>query len=429
MRLRFAHLAFAVAAIALPVSVRGQDSRPAATQTGAFSLQFTERSPESDLGKIKARMHWERVDQPMPDYDLAKETFSVYVPPAYDGSEAYGLFVFVSPSESGRVMGRWEEVLAKRKLVWIGADGAGNFAQLWRRMGLVLDAAHNMSKRYKIDENRVYLGGFSGGGRTSSRMGVVWADVFDGAMPMGGCDFYKTVTLPSSPELQWRGKYLAPPRNLLNEAKKRSRYVILVGAEDYNREQAREILRQGFLRDGFLHAHYLEMPDTGHSPPSAEWFERGIELLDAPLEAGALEDGRKLIEYRRAQAAGELAAAKQLLEDNLFAGYERLQMIGFQYRGTPQGAEAHKRVRQLRADSARRERIDAAIARQQVEQLLRNGRNYVRHRYWKSARMTLESLLKRYPDTPEAAEAKKLLEQAPAKAEDPDFAKPGGGGG
>lgn len=396
-------------------------AQTAPNNTGELTLRFTERSPHSQIEKQKIRMHWQKARRPMPDYQLADESFWTYVPADYDGQKPYGLLVFISPGGSGACPANWRTVLNKHKLIWIGANNAGNFAQLWRRMGLALDAAHNLQKRYRIDKNRVYISGFSGGGRTSSRMSVIYADLFDGAAPMGGCDYFKTVTLPSSPENPWRNRYIAPPSQVLNTAKKRNRYVLFVGADDFNREQTLSIYQQGFLRDGFFHADYLELPEAGHVTPPPDWFDRMITLLDAPLAAGALDDGKKLTAYRYQRAQDAFDAARRVLETDLIAGYRALEMASLRHRATPAGVEARKLVQTLRQDPDKRQRVDQAKRQQQVDQLLRNGRNYVRRQYWRSARLTLESLLKRYPDQPEVEQAKALLKQVPSGGKDPDL--------
>jgi predicted esterase len=204
--------------------------------------------------------------------------------------------VWISAGENGRVMGQWKELLIKHKLLWVGANGAGNPRAMWCRAGLALDAAHMMKQRYKIDPARVYVAGFSGGGRMSSMVGVAYPDVFAGGMYMGGCNFYRDMPVPitaeerqaKEPQKYWRGTYKPPPLKYLTDAKKKSRHVLVTGENDPNRPQAKFNYQNGFKKDGFLNVLDIEVPGIGHQPPSNEWVEKAMAFLDErPAPAGA----------------------------------------------------------------------------------------------------------------------------------------------
>lgn len=388
-------------------------------KTGSFSTSFSERAPLSDLDSQAARMRWPRA-QITPDYNIAEESFEVYVPEAYDGSEAYGLLVWVSPSPSGSMPGHWRDVMDTHKLIWIGANKSGNPEKTWRRMGMALDAADNMTKQYNIDEHRIYLGGLSGGGRISSHMGIVYSDIFNGAFMMVGCDFYKSIRLPSKPEQVWQARFAAPRGGQLNKARKENRYVFLTGEVDYSREQTAEIYRQGYLREQFWYADYLEVPGMGHTYPPAEWFGRGIELLDAPIAAGLIGDRKgdvKPYEYRTQRGQEALDAAARLLDEDLLAGYEELEIIAIKYVPTPPATEARKMLRAIRNDSEKRAIVEEGKKKKQAEQLLRNGQAYIAAGMWTAAKFDLKLLIKRYPDAPEAERAKDLLRDMPTPAD------------
>ena len=52
--------------------------------------------------------------------------WAVYVPESYDPGSPPGLLVFISPTESGRMPGRYRQVLDDHNLIWIGANHSGN---------------------------------------------------------------------------------------------------------------------------------------------------------------------------------------------------------------------------------------------------------------------------------------------------------------
>lgn len=191
--------------------------------------------------------------------------------------------LWISPGKSGSPPKEWLKELGDRDLIWIGANNAGNDREIWQRLSLPLDALHNMTQRYTLDEDRIYVSGVSGGGRSSSRLAVGMPDVIDGALPIVGVDFYERVEAPDRPGQFYRA-FKKPNHKLLAHAKQRLRLVILTGDEDYNRDQCR-LFAQLYSARGFQHAQYVEVEGMGHVYPTAEWFGQGLDLLDAPLFA------------------------------------------------------------------------------------------------------------------------------------------------
>jgi hypothetical protein len=200
-----------VALALLSSPVRAAD--PPATgksRAGAFQLHVPDRSKHSAIANIIARMGWGTMDDVKAaaakdggdvDYKLSGETFEAFVPEDYDGAEPYGLVVWVNAGPEGTPPKHWLDTLREHKLIWVGANNSGNNRSKWVRIGLALDAAEHMQKAYKIDPLRVYVSGGSGGGRISSMLAVGFPDVITGGgFPMIGCDYFKLVELPASPD-------------------------------------------------------------------------------------------------------------------------------------------------------------------------------------------------------------------------------------
>src|SRR5947209_3298871 len=164
-------------------------------QTGQFQISFTDRSPDSAPERLARRAGWSlaklKKEGAEIEYDLPKESFEIYIPDSYDGSMPYGLLVWISPSPSGKPMGQYREVLNRHRLIYIGANNSGNQRLVLARLGLAIDAAFNVTRRYAIDPDRVYVTGVSGGGRCASILGVIAPDIFRGGMYMIGSDFYR----------------------------------------------------------------------------------------------------------------------------------------------------------------------------------------------------------------------------------------------
>ena len=361
-------------------------TRPAQPPKTGYSsnVKFPDRSPLSAAKETSARMGWagktiKGVDLSA-DYKLEEESFEVYVPASYTGERAFGLVVFASPSPSGgldpldRNFG-WQAVLDKHELIWVGANNAGNDRSVFPRLGLPIDAAANMQARYRIDPQRVYVAGISGGGRIASMLAVTCPDVFrGGGFYMIGCNFYR-VEKSKEKEGIYAASFYPPPPKVLAEAK-RSKHVFLTGDTDPNRDQT-QVYYEAFQHDGFAHCTYLQVPNVGHQPPPREWFEKAIEALDAP----------------RCRCGGRAADPPHRVPGA--APVPRLTAAAAT-RPPRQPPEIRRRSRRRGAPS-------------DADRLLAVARIYADNRLYDQAREKLQEIVKKYPRTPAAEQAKKLL--------------------
>src|SRR5688500_8642619 len=136
-----------------------------AAETGQRHMTFTERSPLSPTVEQAKRLGWQMQqikDSKLPyEYKIEEESYEVFVPESYVDDKTWGLFVWVSPGNSGAPMKEWLPLLERRKLIWVSPNKVGNERTIWIRLGLALDATHDAQKAYKVDAKRVYVGGFS----------------------------------------------------------------------------------------------------------------------------------------------------------------------------------------------------------------------------------------------------------------------------
>lgn len=269
------HLPSLLAPVALlfsPFTSTADDLPPFAP--GVHEIRFTESALQSNADEVKARLS--AVEDPKP-FDITKERFHLVVPKNYRPEEAWGLFIWISASDKPQVPADWEATLAARKLLFIGAYQSGNPRNIFDRMRLAIDASVGMCKRYRIDERRVYVSGFSGGARVASMLGVAFADLFTGTIPFMGVNFY--TELPADDGKQFGISYI-PDDEVLAIAKKKCRYVLVTGEKDFNRTNTRSAEEHGFRKEGFAGVLCLEVPGQAHAMPKAEWLEKGLDFLD-----------------------------------------------------------------------------------------------------------------------------------------------------
>lgn len=276
--------------IELPADVQALLDAPAeppvAGRTGGYKTFFSERSPWSTLADYAWRMETNpdtiRAQDPdAGDYSLPDETFQVLVPESYEADGTWGVLAWVSPTLfGGSRRPETLEALAAHKLIWIGANNASNRRPVWDRIWLALDALHNIRGLYELDPDRTYVGGYSGGGRTASRVGVLYPDAVRGAWSLYGCDYYREIPIPERPGMLWPAKYPRPPAPDLRRVQRTTRFVLVTGPRDFNFTQTRAT-RDRMLADGFEHVTYIEIPGADHYTfPDGEWLGRIFASLD-----------------------------------------------------------------------------------------------------------------------------------------------------
>lgn len=243
---------------------------------GTHDVTFEKSPPHCDADELKARFHSTENAGP---WDVTKEKFKVWIPKSYAHDAKWGLFVYVNADDSANIPSGYEAVLEKHKLLAISAYKSGNERNFFDRFRLAIDANFNMSGRFNIDGNRVYLSGISGGGRTASMVAVAYADLFSGAIPFCGVNFYTPI--PGDPGKAWPPSYI-PCGPALKIAKSSGRYVLVTGEKDMNLKNTRAVYDYGFKKEGFKHATVIEVPGMGHTAPPPETFDKGLDFLDKP---------------------------------------------------------------------------------------------------------------------------------------------------
>ncbi|HLY11385.1 MAG TPA: PHB depolymerase family esterase [Planctomycetota bacterium] len=243
-------------------------------EPGASDVTFEKSSPLGEIDVMKARFHFKVEVNP---YNVAQEKFRMVIPKPYTHGDKWGLFVYVNPGDGAGLPDGYEAILEKHRLIAVAAYKTGNERNVVERFRLALDAQFNMVRRFNIDPARVYVSGFSGGGRIASMLGVAYADLFPGAIPFCGVNFYTSI--PSEPGKVWPPNY-SPASDTLRTAKSTARYVLVTGEKDMNLKNTQAVYDHGFKKEGFKHALLMEVPGMGHSPPPAESFDKGLDFLD-----------------------------------------------------------------------------------------------------------------------------------------------------
>ena len=253
--------------------------------------------------------------------DLQAERFVLYVPQRTP-AEGFALLVFVPPWDEAQLPHGWSAVLERYGMIFVSAARSGNSADvLGRREPLALLGAWNVMKRYPVDPQRVYVGGFSGGSRIALRLALAYPDLFRGALLNAGSD-----PLDAGPPTP-------PPRELLERFQQSSRIVFVTGEHDalhLSMDRASlESLHQWCVFDTSAGI----TPGAGHELASPAALARALAALgsheqgDAARLAACRKELDRRLTLRLAQVqslidAGKRGAARKLLEetDRQFGG-------------------------------------------------------------------------------------------------------------
>jgi len=348
-----------VAAMLLAGPCRGGTAGPFEPRAGDFTIQADGIS-ESIFAETARRFGTEADPSKPPRGVKAhageKVSWQVYVPPSTRRGPPAGLLVWISSSSRGGVPRPWRSVLDKHRLAWIGANDSGNPVWTLRRHVLAVEAVEQFRRRgYEPDARRVYVSGISGGGRIASHVALVHADVFAGGLYVIGCNYYRNVTM--APRQVLPGFWRRPDRKLLAKARKDGRFVLLTGETDFNREQMEKI-HAAYRKDGFRHATYLQVPGMGHSLPPADWFEKAVLALDAPLRPAKAKPTSKPKPAPRSQPATRPVAGRAQSRLKLARVYlanglrdkarKTLEELLREHPGTPQAAQARRLLADLK---------------------------------------------------------------------------------
>lgn len=246
-----------------------------APRTGKFLVSFSQFTPLADLHEVASRLGMG--DRPVGQSLVpADESWHVYVPEDYDGTQPYGVLVWISPYESGELPAGWEHALKDHRLIYVAADKSGNAEDvLSRRVPLALTGLAGIQATYKVDPVRIYVGGFSGGGATASHVAAAYADLFTGGLFVSGGHGIGTAEMA------------APAPDRLRLMRSRGRYVFTVGGEETDNQIMVTRAVDAFRALCVLRVKYLRVPNAGHGDLESRVLQQALKYLDAPAEPSA----------------------------------------------------------------------------------------------------------------------------------------------
>jgi predicted esterase len=239
--------------------------------------------------------------------EVGSERFLIYQPAAPTPPHGFALLVFVPPWQDARLPPGWAGVLERFGVVFITAARSGNDENpLGRRVPLALLAAAEARRRFPIDPERVYVGGFSGGSRVALRIALAYPDVFHGVILDAGSDPIGTPQVP------------LPPQDLLALFQSQTRLVYITGERDpeHLADDAQSI--RSLHKWCVVNVEEAVQPRVQHEIALPGALSQALASLAAqrPAESGKLASCR-------AALAADLAARLREVEELLDRGATR----------------------------------------------------------------------------------------------------------
>ena len=190
-----------------------------------------------------------------------KLTWQLNVPKTYDPAKPAAVMVFIGFAEWGSGKREWNSVLQDHNIIWIGLINGGDKKPINERMLRALLAQAVLERDYKIDLERYYLFGYSGGAHVASMLATSKPELFKGALFYGDA-------------LSW-GDNEPPKIDLMRQ----NRYVFMCGSKDKDHRNMAKIAN-AYRAAGLVNTDSVTVANVNRNMPGASYFENAVKFLD-----------------------------------------------------------------------------------------------------------------------------------------------------
>lgn len=196
--------------------------------------------------------------------------FTVYVPPSYDGSKPFGVYLHINAGPDAAKLKDFAPVMDKLGLIYVSPSGAGNKSPMLRRIKLAVDALATVRDGWKIDPARVCVGGISGGGHMAMLTHAMFPMYFVGSISHAAQSYL--------PDGQSGGHFPGlTARDLKSGEIKDHKWCVISGDKDSNYG---EILATSELwKSQRFNYKFFDVPGMGHTNSSAEKLEEALRWV------------------------------------------------------------------------------------------------------------------------------------------------------
>jgi dienelactone hydrolase len=265
------------------------------------------------------------------DYDSTKQEYDLAVPASVKPQQPAGLVLFINAGGGPAGLGSFEAVCNDKGLLFASPYNAGNNVDPKKRVRLVLDVLDDIRRRYKIDPDRTYIAGFSGGARIACSVAYALPEYFGGTIPVCAVNDLREET--------W----------LRHRVKDRLSLALITGENDFNRPEVERLWGPIFIASEIRTRIFL-CPKMGHAVPGAKemtevvtWLEEDVKRRrDLAKEYPTSRANEALTREGTAEALMKEGKARIKDEDQLYSGLMQIKGVMERFDGMPIAAEAKK---------------------------------------------------------------------------------------
>ncbi len=117
--------------------------------------------------------------------------WSVYVPDHYSPQRPPGVIVFVPSLSRGALPDNWRTLMDEKNLIWMGPRVAGASEPSNERVLKAILAPYAIADRYAVNRERVYIAGYSDGGKVANLVQAADPVMFSGGLYICGALFWR----------------------------------------------------------------------------------------------------------------------------------------------------------------------------------------------------------------------------------------------
>jgi predicted esterase len=279
----------------------------------------------------------------LPGYDSKAQQYELYAPRTVNPTKPTGLILFISASDDPAGLAQWRNVCDAAGILFASPYGAGNNRPGPERTRIVFDVLDDVRRRFVVDPDRTYLGGFSGGARVACRIAFALPEYFGGVVPVCAAENLR--------EESW----------LRRRVTDRLSAALITGETDFNRGEI-ERLRGPLLAEVGMRTKVWIVPKLGHGIPTAavftealRWMEEGLPLrrrlaAQWPAMRAPAEPATRAV---WSQALLEEAKLRLTSPATLYSGLMQLQGVAVRWQNLPAAAEAKEILANFEAETER----------------------------------------------------------------------------
>jgi dienelactone hydrolase len=314
--------------------------------------------------------------------------------------------LFISPGDGPQGFKSWQGVCEKEGVIFASPYGAGNPVPTLLRTRIILDVFDDVRRHHKIDPERTYLTGFSGGGRMACAIGFALPECFGGILPICGTNTINRLAY------------------LRHRTVDRISVAFITGENDTNRKENEQMMHP-WLEEIGVRSKLWVVPKMGHAvPPPAviaeayAWVAEDVkrrrdDVAAHPKLALGPDEGPSAAEQATRLVDAGLAEIKE--PTHVFRGVMMLQGATQRWPKTEAAGKVKALLGKMLRDESMIERISKQGAEDEVRSVTAQAKATERMGNIAKSIEAWQLLVQNYEGTPIAAEALENIRRLKAK--------------